>query len=102
MTSIRRRREFPIQVFGVYFHAPMLAGGSIVMAGTIGGWLNSSSRYAGRGRRWTASRVYGLSEHRMVVRRALRHGLQDIPVFDDLAVLQAEEVRCGGAPSTRV
>ena len=33
----------------------------------------------------------------MVVRRILRHGLQYIPVFDHLAVLQAEEVRCGGA-----
>src|SRR5829696_5061810 len=37
------------------------------------------------------------SEHGVVVRRALRYGLQDIPVLDDLAVLQAEEVRRGGA-----
>src|SRR5215203_674354 len=33
----------------------------------------------------------------MVVRRALRHGLQDVPVFDHLAVFQAEEVCRGGA-----
>src|SRR5215213_9551736 len=42
-------------------------------------------------------RVPGPSEHGVVVRRALRYGLQDIPVLDDLAVLQAEEVRRGGA-----
>src|SRR5215208_4571882 len=39
----------------------------------------------------------GPSEHGVIVRRALRYGLQDIPVLDDLAVLQAEEVRRGGA-----
>src|SRR5919112_4545824 len=39
----------------------------------------------------------GPSEHGVVVRRALRYGLQHIPVLDDLAVLQAEEVRRGGA-----
>src|SRR5215208_3363944 len=43
-------------------------------------------------------RVPRPSEHGVVVRRALRYGLQDIPVLDDLAVLQAEEVRrCGAA-----
>src|SRR5215208_6398997 len=33
----------------------------------------------------------------MLVHCALRYGLQDVPVLDDLAVLQAEEVRRGGA-----
>ena len=28
----------------------------------------------------------------MIVRRALGHGLQDVPVLDDLAILQAEEI----------
>ena len=65
------------------------------------GWLNSRRHYAGRGRRWTALLSSWLSEHGMVVRRALRHGLQYIPMFDDLAVFQAEEVRCGGAPVFR-
>src|SRR5215212_5226727 len=39
----------------------------------------------------------GLSEHGMVVRRALRYGLQDVPVLYHLAVLQAEEIGRGGA-----
>src|SRR5829696_4413923 len=42
-----------------------------------------------------------LSEHGMVVRRALRHGLQHVPVLYYLAVLQAEEVGRGGAPVFR-
>src|SRR5215203_3529421 len=42
-------------------------------------------------------RVPRPSEHGVVVRRALRYGLQDIPVLDDLTVLQSEEVRRGSA-----
>jgi hypothetical protein len=38
------------------------------------------------------SELRGSSEHGVRVRRALRHRLQDIPVLDDLAVLQTEEV----------
>jgi hypothetical protein len=34
-----------------------------------------------------------LSEHGVVVRRALRYGLHYIPVLDNLAVFQAEDVR---------
>ena len=34
-----------------------------------------------------------LSEHGVVVRRALRYGLHYILVLDNLAVLQAEDVR---------
>src|SRR5215213_2753173 len=41
--------------------------------------------------------VLGPSEHGMVVRRALRDRLQYVPVLDDLAVLQAEEISRGGA-----
>jgi hypothetical protein len=42
-------------------------------------------------------RRIGLSEHGVIVRRGLRYGLQDVPVLDNLAVLQAEEVRRRGA-----
>ena len=42
--------------------------------------------------------VRGPSEHGVIVRRALRHGLQDIPVLNHLALFQTEEVCRGGAP----
>jgi hypothetical protein len=33
----------------------------------------------------------------VLVRCVLRYGLNDVPVLDELAVLQAEEVHCGTA-----
>jgi hypothetical protein len=41
----------------------------------LGGWLNSCYHYAGGGGAGVPPEFSGLSEHRMVVRRALRHGL---------------------------
>ena len=38
-----------------------------------------------------------LSEHGVVVRCTLRDRLHYVPVLDHLAVLQAKDVRCGGA-----
>ena len=43
------------------------------------------------------------SEHRVVVRRGLGHGLDDVPVLDDLAVpVEAEEIGHGAPPVARL
>src|SRR5215208_2646635 len=42
-------------------------------------------------------KVPGSSKHGVVVRCARRHRLQDVPVLDHLALLQAKDVRRGGA-----
>src|SRR5918995_7483257 len=87
------RRSAPVQY-------PLIGPGLCRLPRTrlLGSWVNKAPLLChGTGRSTAPSEFRGSSEHGVVVRRALRHGLQDIPVLDDLAVLQAEEVRRGGA-----
>ena len=64
------------------------AGCGLPRIALLGTWVNKASLLChGTGRSTAPSEFRGSSEHGVVVRRALRHGLKDVPMLDDLTVL---------------
>jgi hypothetical protein len=75
--------------------APRVSGlSSQKRPGAISGSCTASGKGMRRAARPTrgGTRACWLSEHRVVVGASLRERLENVPVFDDLAVLKPEEV----------